>query len=1011
MSTATPDPTSSSARPRASRAGALLRAALLFEAANAAYLAAFDSATIFYHVQVVAHVAVGLLLVPALAWRGGPEFLRRWRQAVPAPGLMAGSSARAWLILAAGAAAVSVVTALVLAVTGTATPWRPLLQTHVVASVAALAALVGWTVARGNRARARSAAALLAIALAFPLAVRGYRVIRPPHVARIQNPTAPPLTPFEEGGGESNPFFPSSVSTVGDRLIPPDFFLESKSCGNRGCHPDITAQWDSSMHHFSSFNNQWYRKSIEYMQEVVGTKPSKWCGGCHDQAVLLTGRMDAPIKDQIDTPQAQAGIGCLVCHSIVHVKDTMGQGGYVLEYPEMHRLVASRNRVLHALHDYMTRLDPGPHKATMLKPFHRQSRAEFCSTCHKVHLDVPVNHYRWFRGFNEYDAWQQSGVSGQGARAFYYPKEPKDCADCHMPLVRSNDQGNAGGFVHSHRFPAANTAVPFANRDEEQLRVTRDFLTAGILTLDIFAATESEASEPARGPEGGPAPGARGRPGPATPDAAEPRAATFVPDTPDTAGPAAAGPAGTATGRAPVTKAAVVVAPLDRAGAFLRPGGAYRIDVVARTRGVGHFFPAGTVDAFDVWLELKAEDAGGRVIYWSGFVEDGGRGPVESGAHRYHSLLIDEHGNPINKRNAWAGRALVYARLIPPGAADVGRFRVTVPKDARGPISLTARMNYRKFSWWNTQFSFAGVRDPKVPDFDLSPHYDDGPFVFTGDTSKVSGAIKAVPDLPVVVVAEGRATLPLAGADRGSGPDRGAGAAGRAAAAVPAPQGLDRERWNDYGIGMLLQGDLVSAKAAFERVTRIDPQYADGFVNLGRVLVQEGDHDAALPVLERALALDPLIASGHYVLALAIKARGRYDDALAHLRAAAERFPRDRAVRNQIGRILFLQRRHREAIAEFERTLAIDPEDLTAHYNLMLCHRALGDEAAERREETLYTRFKADEAAQSITGAYRRLNPEDNLERQPIHEHPNRFPPPARAAGARAADTAGGSGR
>src|SRR3989441_3829023 len=127
-----------------------------------------------------------------------------------------------------------------------------------------------------------------------------------------------------------------------------------------------------------------------------------------------------------------------------------------------------------------------------------------------------------------------------------------------------------------------------------------------------------------------------------------------------------------------------------------------------RSRGVGHFFPGGTVDAFDVWLELKAEDARGRIIYWSGFIEDGGKGPVEAGAHRYKSLLIDAHGNEINKRNAWAARALVYARLIPPGAADVGRFRVTIPAGARGPITLTARMNYRKFHWYNTQFSFAG---------------------------------------------------------------------------------------------------------------------------------------------------------------------------------------------------------------------------------------------------------------------------------------------------------------
>jgi hypothetical protein len=32
-------------------------------------------------------------------------------------------------------------------------------------------------------------------------------------------------------------------------------------------------------------------------------------------------------------------------------------------------------------------------------------------------------------------------------------------------------------------------------------------------------------------------------------------------------------------------------------------------------------------------------------------------------------------------------------------------------------------------------------------------------------------------------------------------------------------------------------------------------------------------------------------------------------------------------------------------------------------------------------------RFKADESSQAITGPYRQLNPEDNNERQSIHEH------------------------
>src|SRR5207245_219954 len=127
-----------------------------------------------------------------------------------------------------------------------------------------------------------------------------------------------------------------------------------------------------------------------------------------------------------------------------------------------------------------------PHRRTFLKPFVRAQTADFCSTCHKVHLDVPVNRYRWVRGFNEYDNWQASGVSGQGARSFYYPAKSQKCADCHMPLVPSHDMGNINGFVHSHRFPGANTALPYANQDPKQREVTEQFLKDKIVSVDIF---------------------------------------------------------------------------------------------------------------------------------------------------------------------------------------------------------------------------------------------------------------------------------------------------------------------------------------------------------------------------------------------------------------------------------------------------------------------------------------------------------------------------------------------
>ena len=69
----------------------------------------------------------------------------------------------------------------------------------------------------------------------------------------------------------------------------------------------------------------------------------------------------------------------------------------------------------------------------------------------------------------------------------------------------------------------------------------------------------------------------------------------------------------------------------------------------------------------------------GRVLLHSGEL-DGDGGPVEPGAHFYRVLLLDEHGNPINKRNAWAARSVAYVRLIPPGAADTIHYRLDLPE-------------------------------------------------------------------------------------------------------------------------------------------------------------------------------------------------------------------------------------------------------------------------------------------------------------------------------------------
>ncbi len=139
--------------------------------------------------------------------------------------------------------------------------------------------------------------------------------------------------------------------------------------------------------------------------------------------------------------------------------------------------------------------------------------------------------------------------------------------------------------------------------------------------------------------------------------------------------------------------------------------------------------------------------------------------------------------------------------------------------------------------------------------------------------------------------------------------------------------------------------------------------------------------------MDKALSLKPNLARASYFYARDLKEEGRYDEAIAKLQSVLQQFPRDRVVRNELGRIYFLQKKYSDAVKEFETTLTIDPEDLQAHYNLMLCYNGLGDEGRAEAHKIRYLRYKADESAQAITGPYRQNHPEDNNERQPIHEH------------------------
>ena len=879
---------------------------------NSAYLFSFGEPTLFYISNILLHLVLGILLVIPFS-----VYLYKTLKNITSLG-------RVSVICII----VGIVTGGCLMIVGATTPYRWILYTHII-SISIGSFLFCIHLLRDNtyltpRFKTVIVGVLVSVVF-FPIGAKLSQHYFPHGNYLVENPTLPPTSMYEEGGGPTGNFFPASVETETGNLIPTDFFLTSETCATKGCHPDIYKQWNESAHHFSSFNNQWYRKSIIYMQEVNGIQPSKWCGGCHDPAILLNGVMDKPIRENLHTPAAQAGLACTACHSIENVKDTMGNSGYVIKYPPLHDLASSNNRIIRSLHNYLIRLDPEPHKKSFLKPFHRNNTAEFCSTCHKAHLDFPVNNFRWVRGFNDYDQWQKSGVSHQGALSFYYPDTAQKCVDCHMPLVDSKDAGNTDGKVHSHRFPAANTALPYVNKHEEQLQAVIDFLQNDVITLDLFA-----------------------------------------------------------NGK-----------PIPTEGVQVERGEKPLIEIVVRTRGVGHQFPTGTIDAFDIWLELKVTDGNGKIVFWNGSItEPDGNGPVDPGAHFYHSYMLDAHGNHINKRNVWAMRTVLYSRTIPPGAADTVRYRLEIPPDSDGTLSVEAKLNYRKFNWWHTQWAYAGVRDPEHTDLKVDKGYDNGRWVWTGDTSDVAGEIKAIPNLPITVMADAKATLHVKTDVKPTTRD---------VTTSHEQQGNTKianalERWNDYGIGLLLQGDLRAAQTAFREVTKIEPDYLDGWVNLARCSIKEGDMKTAEAMLNKAFEIQQKMiptnlhrAKVHYFFALVQESYGNYDTAIQHLQSAVAQFPRDTRVLNQLGRMHFLKREYETALTQFQKTLAVDPEDLDAHYNMMRCYRALRNPSMAAKSHKLYQRFKADESVDAITGIARRADPDANRERQPIHEHTNSY--------------------
>lgn len=860
-----------------------------------------DNLPVLYQVLLLGHTGMGLalaLLAAIFVVAHLPKVRTRFsRGVVTSGGLAAG--------LAAAVAATGMFILTEAANRTNAWVW----WLHVLGAGALLAAYAVHRIEGLVRFRAEAAAAYsagvcgvaAALFLAHGLAGIGQE---PSAAARISEagagdaPRQPDRTPVGWVAPESR-FFPSPATTAAGGFLRHGFLTASTAeeqaevrreavtqgfaSGVRtgagecvSCHQDVTEQWASSAHRFASFNNPFYEASVEGLrrssdgsnrwiarhaelyygpttessedageESTAGIVRSKWCAGCHDPALLFSGAMDASVDRA--SAEAQAGLTCLACHAIDTILDRTGNGNYrVTDRPEPYLFSSSEpGSASRYLRDAALKARPEPHRRAMKRPFFET--AEYCAACHKVSLSEPVNNYRWLRGQNEFDVWDDSGVALNAARTFYLPGARRSCRDCHMPLETApmgDLAADRNGMVRSHRFLAANTALPHLRGDTATLRLTEGFLE-NVVRVDVFAVRW--------------------------------------------------GPADVEEGARELGDEAM--AP---------PGVPLTIDVVVRNLDVGHTFPGGTNDSNEAWLEVTLETASGERLAASGLVSGDGR--VDPGAHFFRTVALDSLGERITRRNPQDIRATVYSNLVPPGGSDLAHYRTTLPESWAGEeLTFAVRLLWRKFDRDFTEFAYRAnpqgfARFASVPELPISEvaadavrltvtrdppaelSYEPGDdwvrwndygvaLLLEGDTRRATAAFGRVEELAPDRV---DGALNLARAALASGDIGAAYDALERAERVEA--GNPRTAWV-WALALGEDGLYDRAASALRRVLRTFPRDRASWRELGRTLYLDGRFEEALQAFAEVLSIDPEDRVAHYHAMLSLRALGREDEA------------------------------------------------------------------------------------------------------------------------------------
>ncbi len=156
------------------------------------------------------------------------------------------------------------------------------------------------------------------------------------------------------------------------------------------------------------------------------------------------------------------------------------------------------------------------------------------------------------------------------------------------------------------------------------------------------------------------------------------------------------------------------------------------------------------------------------------------------------------------------------------------------------------------------------------------------------------------------------------------------------------------------GVAAVKVGNYVTAKARFLEALELDPSLKEAVGALSVIFHREENHQQAVEYAEKHLAMDPGNQRSLRIRWDGYQKLGDEEKANAAFKELAAADPKVLAVElYNKGNDLFESGDTTGAIAEFERVVALDPENALAHYRLGVCHVGTGktDQAKEHLQK------------------------------------------------------------